>query len=276
MSGMKLMEDFSLMTVEQIKEKLPTLEFTPELLVSLCRDKRKGVQRLAARVERHLAEQVQLDQLFESMMKYERSYWHQGFQLLAGVDEAGRGPLAGPVVAAAVILRPDFYLPGLNDSKKLRPKERERCYTQILSQAVGIGLGIVSNLEIDQINILQASFKAMALAVGELSEQGFKPDGLLIDGDKSIPRLTLWQRPIIGGDGVSVSIAAASVVAKVLRDRIMATYAEKYSGYGFERNKGYGSPEHLAALIQLGPSPLHRRTFSLVKELACSEEERSN
>lgn len=273
MSAVKPIADFSLLTIEQISERLKTLEFTPELLTCLQHDRRKGVQRLATRIQLHLEKQAKLDQLFKSMLKYEHAYWGQGFQLIAGVDEAGRGPLAGPVVAAAVILTSDFYLPGLNDSKKLTPEQRETFFDQILSQAVGIGLGVVDHLEIDRINILEASFQAMMLAVGELSEKGVEPDYLLVDGDKSIPRLTIRQRPIVGGDGASVSVAAASVVAKVTRDRMMVTYAKKYSGYGFERNKGYGSAEHLAALAKLGPSPIHRQTFSAVKELACNGQE---
>jgi ribonuclease HII len=177
------------------------------------------------------------------------------------VDEAGRGPLAGPVVAAAVILPEDFQLSGLNDSKQLSSKVRERLFFQIRQQAT-VGIGIVAPDEIDELNILQATLKAMCLAVRRLRQPA---DYLLIDGITPVP-LPLPQRTIKQGDARSASIAAASIMAKVVRDRMMIAYDRHYPGYGFAGHKGYGSALHLEAIARLGPSALHRRTFRGVRE----------
>jgi ribonuclease HII len=184
-----------------------------------------------------------------------------GYRLIAGVDEAGRGPLAGPVVAAAVILPECFELPGLNDSKQVPPALRERLFAWIRQQAA-VGVGIVSPAEIDALNILQATLKAMSLAVRRLRQ---KADYLLIDGITPVP-LALPQQTIKQGDARSSSIAAASIMAKVVRDRMMIGYDRLYPGYGFAGHKGYGSAGHLEAIARLGPSPLHRRTFRGVRE----------
>lgn len=186
----------------------------------------------------------------------------RGFRAIAGVDEVGRGPLAGPVVAAAVILPPRFDLPGLTDSKKLSPAARETLLPLIRRQALAIGVGVVSARQIENINILQATLQAMVLAVGRLQQPA---DFLLVDGISLVP-LALPQQTLKQGDSRSLSIAAASVVAKVVRDRMMAGYAQRYPGYGFEGHKGYGSAAHLAAIVRLGPCELHRRTFSGVRE----------
>jgi ribonuclease HII len=186
----------------------------------------------------------------------------RGFRTVAGVDEAGRGPLAGPVVAAAVVLPEGFNLPGLNDSKQLSAAERERLYPLIHQGAISVGVGVVSPRQVDDINILQATLRGMVEAVRRLRTA---PDFLLVDGITPVP-LPLRQLTLKKGDGRSYSIAAASVVAKVLRDRIMDAYDRIHPGYGFARNKGYGSAEHLAAIARLGPSPLHRRTFGGVRE----------
>lgn len=186
----------------------------------------------------------------------------RGFRAVAGVDEVGRGPLAGPVVAAAVILPPRFELPGLTDSKKLSPAAREALLPLIRRQALAIGIGVVSARQIEAINILQATLQAMALAVGRLRRPA---DFLLVDGISQVP-LALPQQTLKQGDCRSLSIAAASVVAKVVRDRMMAGYARRYPGYGFEAHKGYGSAAHMAAIAQLGPCELHRRTFAGVRE----------
>ena len=176
---------------------------------------------------------------------------------LCGVDEAGRGPLAGPVCAAAVMLPPGLEIPGLNDSKKLTDKKRRELYDVIVEQAVSYGITFASEQEIDEINILQATYEAMREAISKLS---VKPDVLLNDAVK-IPQVDIRQVPIIKGDAKSVSIAAASIVAKVTRDRLMEEYDKVLPGYGFASNKGYGSAEHIAALKEIGPSPIHRQSF---------------
>jgi ribonuclease HII len=186
----------------------------------------------------------------------------QGYLRIAGIDEAGRGPLAGPVVAAAVILPDRFDLPGLNDSKQLSERQRERLFPLIRAQALAVGLGIVDADEIDRINILQATLQAMLLAVGRLRVGA---DYLLIDGITPLPT-QLPQRTLKQGDSRSLSIAAASVIAKVVRDRMMVGYDRRHPGYGLAGHKGYGSAAHLAAIARLGPSPLHRRTFRGVRE----------
>jgi ribonuclease HII len=196
-----------------------------------------------------------------SLLHFERRAKALGYRLVAGVDEAGRGPLAGPVVAAAVILPERFELPGLNDSKQVSPASRERLFVSIRQQAA-VGVGIVSAAEIDELNILQATLKAMCLAVRRLRQ---KADYLLIDGITPVP-LALPQQTIKQGDARSCSIAAASIMAKVVRDRMMIAFDRRYPGYGFAGHKGYGSAGHLEAIARLGPSPLHRRTFRGVRE----------
>ncbi len=186
----------------------------------------------------------------------------RGFECVAGIDEAGRGPLAGPVVAAAVVLGECFDLPGLTDSKKLTAKQRDRFYPQIRQQATAVGIGVASVLEIDNINILQATLLAMQRAVSRLSPF---PDHLLIDGITPLP-LKISQQTLIKGDSRSLSIAAASVVAKVVRDRIMYSFSRQLPVYGFAKHKGYGTQQHRQAIAQFGPSYLHRKTFSGVKE----------
>lgn len=191
----------------------------------------------------------------EGLKVYEREYASYGN--VCGIDEVGRGPLAGPVVAGAVILPPDCQILYLNDSKKLTERRRELLYDEILEKALAVGIGVVSQQRIDEINILQATYEAMRQAVEKLS---LRPDVLLNDA-VTIPGLSQKQVPIIKGDAKSLSIAAASVVAKVTRDRMMVALDEKYPGYGFASNKGYGSAAHIAALKELGPCELHRRTF---------------
>lgn len=198
----------------------------------------------------------------ESPLHHEEHARRRGFRVVAGVDEAGRGPLAGPVVAAAVVLPEEFELPGLTDSKQLSPGERERLFPLIRSRAVSVGIGVVSARLVDEVNILQATLRGMKKAVGRLK---VAPDFLLVDGITPVP-LPLRQQTLKKGDSRSLSVAAASVVAKVVRDRIMNAYDRLYPGYGFARHKGYGSGEHLQAIARLGPSPLHRRTFGGVRE----------
>lgn len=191
----------------------------------------------------------------EGMKLYENKYSELTY--ICGIDEAGRGPLAGPVVAAACILPKDATILFLNDSKKLSEKRRENLFDEIKAKAVSYGIGIVSEKDIDELNILQATYKAMRIAVSQLS---VTPDILLNDAVR-IPELDLRQVPIVKGDAKSVSIAAASVLAKVTRDRMMLEYDAQYPGYGFARHKGYGTAEHINAIKTIGPCEIHRRTF---------------
>ncbi|HID10047.1 MAG TPA: ribonuclease HII [Candidatus Latescibacteria bacterium] len=195
------------------------------------------------------------------MLNFEEKLWEREFRLVAGVDEAGRGPLAGPVVACAVVLPPWTSLPGLDDSKKLSPLQRERLYSCIRDVAVAISVARAEAEEIDRLNIHQASLLAMRRAVEGL---GVEPEYVLVDG-RFFPEVELPGEAIVGGDGRSLCIAAASVVAKVLRDRLMAEYDRVYPQYGFARHKGYPTPEHLRALRKHGPCPIHRISFRGVK-----------
>jgi ribonuclease HII len=198
----------------------------------------------------------------------ESELYLKGYRYIAGVDEAGRGPLAGPVVASAVILDPRHLPEGVADSKTLTPEKRECLYEQIKSKAIAIGVGIVDNEEIDRINILRASLKAMELAVIQLNPS---PDYLLVDGPFKISSAHP-QKAIKFGDALSPMIAAASIIAKVTRDRLMLEYHEHYPAYNFAQNKGYGTREHLRALREHGCCPLHRRSFKHVKKILPTQE----
>lgn len=198
----------------------------------------------------------------EDLWVFEKKARAQGYQIVAGVDEAGRGPLAGPVVAAAAILNEQNPIAGLDDSKKLTPKKRDTLFEILQAEAVAWGVGMAGPAEIDDINILQASLLAMKRAVDDMSSQ---PDFLLIDGLFKIPS-PLPQEPITKGDSRSASIAAASIIAKVTRDRLMQAYHETYPEYGFAGHKGYPTKAHKAAIRQYGCCPIHRRTFKGVKE----------
>lgn len=211
----------------------------------------KKEERLKKQQEKLAAE---LDRL-ENMRLYEKKYESCG--LICGIDEAGRGPLAGPVVAGAVILPRDCQILYLNDSKKLTARRRELLYEEIMEKALAVGTGVVSHARIDEINILQATYEAMRQAIEKL---GMAPDILLNDA-VTISEVTLKQVPIIKGDAKSVSIAAASVIAKVTRDRMMVEMDQKYPGYGFASNKGYGSAAHIASIREMGPCEIHRKTF---------------
>lgn len=193
---------------------------------------------------------------------FEKKARQDGFTIVAGVDEAGRGPLAGPVVSAAVILPDTFSDERITDSKKLTPKKRDLLFETIYSKAIAIGIGIVDPIEIDRINILQAALLSMSIAVDNLVPN---PDYLLIDGNKKIPS-TITQEPVVKGDSLSISIAAASIIAKVSRDRLMVRYHEEYPDYGFSGHKGYPTKAHKTAVRNFGPCPIHRQTFRGVKE----------
>jgi ribonuclease HII len=218
-----------------------------------ARDLARGCRRWA---EQFAAERVRVESLFE----LRRGLFESGHRLVAGVDEVGVGPLAGPVVAGAVILPELVDLPGVNDSKKLTSRSRERLDVAIREQAVAIGIGEVSPLEIDRMNIFQASLEAMRRAVSALDPE---PDFLLVDA-RTVPRVAIRQKALIHGDAIDGSIAAASIVAKVYRDRLMNELDECHPGYGFSRHMGYGTALHMDALERLGACPQHRRSFSPV------------
>ena len=227
----------------------------PELISAYEADERIGVQSLIAAANKKLEALEKEKQRTESLKKFEKEY--AAFGYLCGIDEVGRGPLAGPVVAGAVVLPKDCDILYLNDSKQLSEKKREELYDVIMEKAVSVGLGFSSPERIDEINILQATYEAMREAVSKLSVQ---PDVLLNDA-VTIPGLPMKQVPIIKGDAKSVSIAAASIVAKVTRDRMMVEYDTVFPEYGFASNKGYGAAAHIEALKKYGPCPIHRRSF---------------
>lgn len=205
--------------------------------------------------EKQLKKLEEERQRTESIKEYERLYSH--CQYIAGIDEVGRGPFAGPVVACALILPKDCDILYINDSKKLSAKKRDELYDILVEQAVGIGIGIVPSQRIDEINILQATYEAMRIAIADLP---VVPDVLLNDA-VTIPEVTIPQVPIIKGDAKSITIGAASIVAKVTRDRMMEDYAKEYPQYAFEKNKGYGTAEHIKAIKEYGLCPIHRRSF---------------
>lgn len=223
-------------------------------------------ERTAKRLEKERLEAERL----EGMRVYERQYEECG--RICGIDEAGRGPLAGPVVAAAVILPKGLTIPYVNDSKKLTEKRREALYPEIMEKALAVGVGIVSEKRIDEINILQATYEAMRQAI-----QGLEicPDILLNDAVQ-IPGVGIRQVPIVKGDAKSISIACASIIAKVTRDRMMIGYDKTYPAYGFAHHKGYGSQAHIAAIQKNGPCPIHRRSFirNIVGEEGAADEDR--
>ena len=231
------------------------LDRLPELISAYEADERSGVQSLIAAANKKLDALEKEKQRTESLKKFEKEY--AAFGYLCGIDEVGRGPLAGPVVAGAVVLPKDCDILYLNDSKQLSEKKREELYDVIMEKAVSVGLGFSSPERIDEINILQATYEAMREAVSKLSVQ---PDVLLNDA-VTIPGLPMKQVPIIKGDAKSVSIAAASIVAKVTRDRMMVEYDTVFPEYGFASNKGYGAAAHIEALKKYGPCPIHRRSF---------------
>jgi len=208
------------------------------------------------KIEKLYAERLRIYNLYN----HENRLKNEGYSLIAGIDEAGRGSLSGPVVAAAVILPCQLFIANVKDSKKLTSKKRSELYFAILNKAQDVGIGVVEAKIIDKINIAQASYLAMKKAILDLKEV---PDYLLVDGFK-IPNLNILQLPLIKGEDKSISIAAASIIAKVYRDIIMINYDEKYPQYFFKKNKGYGTEEHLKALLKYGPSEIHRKTFKRV------------
>ncbi len=225
----------------------------------LKRDCRRGAAELLERYHRRMEARFKEEERLQKMFFEEENLWSRGFNAVAGVDESGRGPLAGPVVAAAVILDRDCLIDRLNDSKQLSISTREKIFDQIVVSARCYGLGSASSKEIDRLNIHEASMLAMKRALKTLSIQ---PDYVLVDG-YAIRHCPFKQKAITGGDALSLSIAAASVLAKVSRDRIMINLHRQYPAYGFDRHMGYGTEEHRRALSRCGPCPAHRRSFKL-------------
>ena len=250
-------------TIKEIKECLATIDrLDHPLFEELIADGRAGVQAAISKRKRELQKQVEEDQRLEKMLAYEKELYAQGIQLIAGVDEVGRGPLAGPVVAAAVILPENCKIPGLNDSKKIPKSKHQAIYQAVLDQALSVGIGVKDNQVIDQVNIYEATKLAMLEAIQELDQQ---PQHLLIDAMKL--DLPISQTSIIKGDANSLSIAAASIVAKVTRDQMMAAYDQEYPGYDFGQNAGYGTTKHLEGLEKYGVTPIHRRSFEPTKSM---------
>lgn len=194
-----------------------------------------------------------------SLFEFDNVFYGKGLSFVSGVDEAGRGPLAGPVVAAAVILSKDTFIDGVNDSKKLTEQKRNILFDKIKQTSISYGIGIVDSKIIDELNILQATFLAMKKALEQLA---VKPNLVLIDGNHTIPNLKINQQAIVSGDAKSACIACASILAKVTRDSIMLEYAKQYPQYNFEKHKGYGTKAHLEAIQKYGPCPIHRMTFA--------------
>ena len=248
-------------SIQEIKTLLEAGEVDAQLIAELKSDSRKGVQQLLERLQRKQEKQKALQDRFIQMSSYETELRSRGIEMIAGIDEAGRGPLAGPVVAAAVILPADFQLLGLNDSKQLTEKQREAFFDIIQERAVAYSITVIHNEEIDQINIFEATKKAMYQAVHDLAVQ---VDYCLIDAVK-LKHLPCPSLPIEKGDAKSVSIAAASVLAKTARDRMMRTLHETYPQYDFASNMGYGTARHLEMLNMHGPSPCHRKSFAPVR-----------
>ena len=250
-------------TIKEIKEQLANIQRLDDpLLTELEQDGRSGVIQAIAKRKKEIQKRLDEDERLEGMLAYEKECYARGMELIAGVDEVGRGPLAGPVVAAAVILPKACKIPGLNDSKKIPKSKHKEIYEAVLQNAIAIGIGVKDNHVIDQVNIYEATKLAMMEAIGQLEPQ---PQHLLIDAmrlDLPIP-----QTSIIKGDANSLSIAAASIVAKVTRDQMMEEFDKEYPGYDFAQNAGYGTANHLAGLDKLGVTPIHRHSFEPVKSM---------
>ncbi|MCB8813941.1 ribonuclease HII [Desulfosporosinus shakirovi] len=255
------MEPLSQMNIREVQEALYR-DPSPRMICACQNDSRQGVRRLAVQLVKYQQAQVLEQARIQQLLVEENKLWKQGYLLLAGVDEAGRGPLAGPVVAGSCILPAKFDLPGLNDSKMLTESKREKLFIQIQKQAIDYAIGSAESAEIDALNILQATKLAMKRSIEGLT---IRPHYLLIDA-LNLPDVQLPQLPLIGGDHLSASIAAASILAKVTRDRLMVQLHSLYPEYMFSKNKGYGTSEHMQVLKRLGPCPLHRKSFAPVRQ----------
>lgn len=250
-------------TIQSIKEKFSVVTKTDDCLFQeYGSDERKGVQKIIEQTRNRLAKEKMLQEHFQEMTRYEKSAKQQGYKVIAGIDEVGRGPLAGPVVAAAVILPDDFDGVGINDSKQLSLKKREIFFDKIIAEALSVGIGVIDQEMIDQVNIYEATKLAMLEAVNNLS---IPADYLLIDAMR-LP-IDIPQESIIKGDANSISIASASIIAKVTRDRLMVEYDKEFPGYGFAKNAGYGTKEHLEQLDREGITPIHRKSFEPIKSM---------
>lgn len=248
------------MSKESIKEIDSRLKMAEDaereqLMKVYAPDDRAGVQKLLEKYRKQKEKLLAEKERLAKMRQYEEKYADHAF--ICGIDEVGRGPLAGPVVAGAVILPKECEILYINDSKKLSAAKRDELYDEIMDKAVAVGLGMASPARIDEINILQATYEAMRMAISNLSVQ---PD-LLLNDAVTIPEIEIMQIPIIKGDAKSVSIAAASILAKVTRDRLMVEYEKVFPGYDFASNKGYGTKAHIEGLKKLGPTPIHRMSF---------------
>ena len=254
-------------TIAEISCLLENEQLSDDMIDQLQADKRKTVAQLLNKYRKRQAAVVAERQRLQKLYAYEQEFYDQGYELIAGVDEAGRGPLAGPVVVGAVILPKHCELSSLNDSKQLSSASREKLYTVIHETALAISYEVIDQETIDTMNIYYATIEGMYRCLKSLP---IKPDAALIDA-VPLPDLAVPSRSIIDGDRLSASIAAASIIAKVERDRIMVQYDALYPQYGFMRHKGYGTQEHCNALKQWGPCPIHRKTFEPVKSLIVSE-----
>lgn len=250
-------------SIAVIKQLFKQKEISETMIEELKQDERKGVQRLIRSYEKNKEKEKQLYLHYKKMQHFEHKAMEQGRNYIAGVDEAGRGPLAGPVVAAAVILPQDFLLLGLNDSKQLKVEERNRFFHMIKEQAIAYHIAVVSNEVIDSINILEATKRAMLESIDGLRQ---KPDYVLLDAG-ALPRLSIPSDVIKKGDERSISIAAASILAKVTRDRLMNEIHHEFPNYGFNSNMGYGTKEHMNNLRSYGASPYHRKSFAPVQKV---------
>lgn len=250
-------------TIKEVKEQLAILrELDDPRWASFEEDSRTGVQAAIRKHRKAILAELTEEERLETLLNYEKSLYARGIELIAGVDEVGRGPLAGPVVAAAVILPKLCKIKGLNDSKKIPKSKHEAIYNQVMKEAVAVGIGIKDNYVIDDVNIYEATKLAMIEAIEKLNPQ---PEHLLIDAMNL--DLPIEQTSIIKGDANSLSIAAASIVAKVTRDKMMADYEQEFPGYAFAKNAGYGTKEHLSGIDKFGVTPIHRRSFEPIKSI---------
>ncbi|HWO41626.1 MAG TPA: ribonuclease HII [Candidatus Eisenbacteria bacterium] len=253
------------LSVDEIRAKLfeGSQRMTAHMVKQLARDPRQGVKKIyqiaKKQYERQRAEQIRL----QNMLNFERVLWKSGIEVVAGVDEVGVGPLAGPVIAAAVVFRPGTEIAGIDDSKRLDPAERDRLERVIRERAAAIGIGAAEVGEIDRLNIYHAGLLAMRRAVAVLPRP---PQHVLVDA-RMIPDLPIPQNAFCKGDGINFSIAAASIIAKTHRDRLMIDLEDRYPGYGFAQHKGYSTPEHQDAIRRLGPCPVHRMSYPFIREL---------
>ena len=250
-------------TIKEVKEQLAILrDLDDPRWASFEEDSRTGVQAAIRKRRKAILAELAEEERLETLLNYEKSLYARGIELIAGVDEVGRGPLAGPVVAAAVILPKLCKIKGLNDSKKIPKSKHEAIYNQVMKEAVAVGIGIKDNYVIDDVNIYEATKLAMIEAIEKLNPQ---PEHLLIDAMNL--DLPIEQTSIIKGDANSLSIAAASIAAKVTRDKMMADYEQEFPGYAFAKNAGYGTKEHMSGIDKFGVTPIHRRSFEPIKSI---------